>query len=152
MNRKSGTFGLLWTNGKQDTLASDGMLVLVAGLLALLVAVVSIAVVMPLADYEVSPGIVAALQAGSGRWSSLGKLYAADNEGSNGVGVAQAVEADEAFVRSVAVTGQSLAGYAAAGPCSSPNCTLFMGPTEAEAYAWSLAQMGQSSVGLVGGH
>ena len=59
MNRKSGAFGLLWTNGKQDTLASDGMLVLVAGLLALLVAVVSIAVVMPLADYEVSPGIVA---------------------------------------------------------------------------------------------
>ena len=149
MNRKSGAFGLLWTNGKQDTLASDGILVLVAGLLALTLAVVAIAAVIPLADHEMSPGITAALDAGSGRWSALVKFYAADNEGSSGVGVAQAVEPDEAFVRSVALTGQRSAGYAAAGPCSAPSCTLSMSP--AEAYAQSLAQAGQGLVGLAGG-
>jgi hypothetical protein len=63
-------------------------------------------------------------------------------------GEAAAMEPDEAFVRSVVLTGQSLVGYAAAGPCSAPLCTLSMGPTEAEAYARNLAQTGQGSVGL----
>jgi len=151
MNRKSGAFGLLWTNGKQDTLASDGILALVVGLLALTLAVVVIVVVMPLADHEISPGITTGVEGGSARWSALGELYAANNEGSNGVSVAQVMEPDEAFVRSVALMGQNSVGYAAAGPCSAPVGILSMGPTEAEAYARSLTQLAQGSVGLVGG-
>ena len=54
----------------------------------------------------------------------------------------QALEPDEAFVRSVALTGQSSTGYVAAGPCSSPVCTLSLGPTEAGAYVQSLALAG----------
>jgi hypothetical protein len=59
--------------------------------------------------------------------------------------------ADEAFVRGVASTGSSAAGYAAAGPCSASFCTLSLSPTEAEAYIQTLAQAGQHSVSLVGG-
>jgi hypothetical protein len=58
---------------------------------------------------------------------------------------------DEAFVRGVALVGQSPAGYAAAGPCSSAVCSLSMGPSEADAYARSVAQVGQGAVGLVSG-
>jgi hypothetical protein len=146
MNRKSGTLGLLWTNGKQNTLASDGIFALVLGLLALTLAVIVIVVVMPLADHEVSPGIGAGVEASSARWSALGELYAADNGGSNVVGIAQAIAPDEAFVRRVALTGQSSASHAAAGPCSTPSCTLSLSPTEAYAYARSLAQTAQGSV------
>jgi hypothetical protein len=151
MNRKSGALGLLWTNGKKDTLASYGILALVVGLLALALAVVVMVVVMPLTDLEVSPGIMARVEADSARWSALGELYTAANEGGNGDGVAQVLRPDEAFVRSVAVTGQSLVGYAVAGPCSAPFGSLSMGPTEAAAYARNLAQMGQGSASLVGG-
>ncbi len=125
MNRKSGAFGLLWTNGKQGTLASDRILTLVLGLLALTLAVVVIAVVMPLVDQEVSTGTTA--------------------------GVNHVLRPDEAFVRSVALTGQNAAGYAAAGPCSAASGSLSMSPSEAKAYAWSLAQTGQGSAGLVSG-
>jgi hypothetical protein len=147
MNRRSGAFGLLWTNRKQHTLASDGILELVVGLLALTLAVVVIVVVMPLADHEVRPGITAGVEAGSARWSALGELCAADNEGSSGAGLAQATGPDEAFVRSVALTGQNSVGYAAAGPCSAPFGTLSMGPTEAEAYARSPAQGAAQATG-----
>jgi hypothetical protein len=57
----------------------------------------------------------------------------------------QALEPDEAFVRSVALTGQSSTGYVAAGPCSSPVCTLSLGPTEAGAYVQSLALAGDEA-------
>ncbi|MEJ2734849.1 MAG: hypothetical protein P8189_14995, partial [Anaerolineae bacterium] len=120
MNRKSGAIGLVWRNGKQEALASKGILALGVGLLALALAIVVIVVVMPFADHEVSPGIMAD-------------------------GVIQAVEPDEAFVRSVALVGQSSAGYAAAGPCSSPVCSLSMGPIEAKAYARSVALAGDEA-------
>jgi hypothetical protein len=61
------------------------------------------------------------------------------------------MEPDEAFIRSVALTGQNSVGYAVAGPTSAPFGTLSMGPTEAEAYARSLALTGQGSAGLAGG-
>jgi hypothetical protein len=70
---------------------------------------------------------------------------------SSGPGAAQKTEPDEAFLRSVALIGQSSVGYAVAGPTSAPFGTLSMGPTEAKAYARSLAQTGQGLVGLVGG-
>ena len=105
MNRKSGAFGLLWTNGKQGMLASDGILTLVVGLLALTLAVVAIAVVMPLGDHEVSTGTTAGVE-----------------------GVAHVLRPDEAFVRSVALTEQNPAGYAAAGPCSAASGSLSRSP------------------------
>jgi hypothetical protein len=49
------------------------------------------------------------------------------------------------------LTGQNSAGYAVAGPCNGPVCTLSIDSTEAEAYAGSLALAGQGSAGLVGG-
>jgi hypothetical protein len=146
MSRNSGAFGLFWKNRKQDTVVSDGILTLVVGLLALTLAVVVIVTVMPLADHEASTRIAAGVEAGAARWSALGTLYAANNKGSNRVGVAQAMEPDQVFVRSVAFTGQSSVGYAPAGPCSAPFCTLSLSPTEAEAYARSLVQTGQGLV------
>lgn len=151
MSSQSGAFGLFWKNGKRDTPVSDGILTLVVGLLALVLAVVVIVAVMPLADHEASPGIAAGVEAGTARWSALGALYAANNKGSNRVGVTHATAPNQAFVRSVALTGQSLVGYAAAGPASAPFDSLSMGPTEAEAYARSLALAGQGTVGLMGG-
>jgi hypothetical protein len=151
MNRKSGAISLLWANGKQEALASKGILALGVGLLALTLAIVVIVVVMPLADQEVSPGITAGIEADSARWTALGEFYAAYNEGINGAGVAQAFCPDEALVRSVALVGQNAAGYAVAGPCSSAVCSLSMGPSEADAYARSVAQVGQGAVGLVSG-
>jgi hypothetical protein len=150
MSSHSGAFGLFWKNGKQDPLARDGILALAAGLLVLTLAVVAIAAVTPFTDYETSPGIATGIEAGSARWSALGALYAAEN----------ATAAHQAFVRSVALTRQSSVGYAAAGPCSAPVCTLALGPTEAEAYVRRLARAGQGladetfvrSVALAGQH
>jgi hypothetical protein len=134
MNHKSGAFDLLWTDGKQNTLSSDKILALVVGLLALTLAVVVVVVMMPSAEHELSQRIAASVKAGLAHWSPLGEFYPADNEGSNGAAVTQAPDHGEAFVRSVALTGQNSVGYAVAGPCSTPFCTLSMGPTEAEAY------------------
>ena len=50
MNRKSGAFSLLWTNGKQGGLASDGIPALAVGLLALAMAIVAIVWVVPQAN------------------------------------------------------------------------------------------------------
>jgi hypothetical protein len=47
MNRESSILGLLRSNGKQDPLMSDRVLVLVASLLALAMAVVFVLAVMP---------------------------------------------------------------------------------------------------------
>jgi hypothetical protein len=138
MNRKSSAFGLLWTEGKQDTLAKDGIRALLLGLLVITLAVVAMVAVMPLADYEVSPGITAGFEAGLARWGVVAKLCAADNEGSSRSSSAKAYSPDEAFVRSVAVMGPSADGYVAAGPCTATSCTLSISP--AEAYAQSLAQ------------
>jgi hypothetical protein len=151
MNRKSGALGLLWTNGKQDMLVIAGILALVVGLLALALAVVAIVGVIPFADLEVSPGITAGFEVGLAPWSVLGELYAADNQGSSGAGVAHALERDEAFVRSVALMGQNSPGYAVAGPSSAPFGSLSLSPAEAQAYAQSLAQAEQGSAGLLGG-
>ncbi len=71
-SRKSGALGLVWTNGKQNTLASDATLALVVGLLVPTLAVVAIVMVMPLADHEVSPGIAAGVEAG---FQTVGDLY-----------------------------------------------------------------------------
>jgi hypothetical protein len=45
----------------------------------------------------------------------------------------------------VALAGQSSGGHAAAGPCSSPVCSLSMSPIEAEAYARSVAEAGDEA-------
>jgi hypothetical protein len=62
----------------------------------------------------------------------------------SGPGAARAMEA---FVQSVALTRQSSVGYLVAGPFGA----LSMSPTEAEAYARSLAQTRQDSASVVGG-
>lgn len=49
MNRKTSTLGLLQSNGRQDTLLSDRIFVLVVSLLALAMAVVFVLAVMPYA-------------------------------------------------------------------------------------------------------
>jgi hypothetical protein len=151
MNRKSGALGLLWVNGKQDMLVIAGILAVIVSLLALALAVIAIVGVLPFADFEVSPGIMAGFEVGLARWSVLGELYAADNEGSSRGGITQAMEPDEAFVPNVALTDQSSIGHMVAGPCSALLGALSMGPIEAEAYAQSLVQAGQGAADLVGG-
>jgi hypothetical protein len=75
MNHKAGTFSLSRANGKQDTLAGDGIFVLVVGLLALALAVVVILTVLPLANPEVSSGIGASVEASSALWNALDQFY-----------------------------------------------------------------------------
>ena len=167
MNGKSGAFGLVWTNGKQGKLAGDGILTLAVGLLALALAVVVIAVVLPLGDHEASMGTTAGaahvlrpdeafvrMVALTGQnpagytavgpcSAPVGGLSMSPTEAAAYAGsLAQAGPGDEAFVRSVALTGQNATGYAAAGPCGGPSGSLSMSPTEAAAYAGSLAQVG----------
>ena len=176
MNGKSGAFGLVWTDGKQGKLAGDGVLTLAVGLLALALAVVVIAVVLPLGDHEASMGTTAgaahvlrpdeafvrmvaltgqnpAGYAAVGQSSApFGGLSMSPTEAAAYAGsLVQAGPGDEAFVRSVALTGQYASGYAAAGPSSGPFGSLSMSPTEAYAYARNLAQAGQGTVALVGG-
>ena len=50
MNRKSGSFSLLWANWKEDSLVSDAIFALIVGLLALALAVVFVSLVLPLAS------------------------------------------------------------------------------------------------------
>ena len=96
MNRKSGTFSLLRTNGKEDTLASDRILVLVLGLFALALAVHFLLVVVPLVNPELTS------------WILIGGSYSAP-------GAAQVVGPDEAFVRRVA-------GFNDSHRCSAATC------------------------------
>ena len=96
MNHNAGVFSLSRAKGKQEALVTDGIFVLVVGLLALGLAAVVILTVIALANPNASLGIGASVEASLDLWNALDRFYAPDYEGSNGAGVTQVLSPDEA--------------------------------------------------------
>ena len=97
MNRKSEAFRLLWTNAKQDTLASDGIFALAVGLFTFALALVAVLLIISHTNPEISPAIADGVGVSSARWSVLGQFYSPDSEGSAGSSVALALSASPAI-------------------------------------------------------
>ncbi len=82
MTGGSSTLGQRWTNGKQDTLVSGGILAYIAALLAFVMAVVLVFAVLPHAEIDVSPSTVAGIGASSAPWSLLDGYYSGESKAS----------------------------------------------------------------------
>ena len=78
MKGRSAMLGKPWTDGKQNTLVSDGIFAHVVALLAFVVAVILVFAVLPHAELDVSPGSVASIGASSAPWSLLDGYYSGE--------------------------------------------------------------------------